>query len=75
MNYTKPKDDDLVMVCDACLRASCWYYEFPCEDAGTAGTTLKTVRELHAQDLEHYEYWSTEKIFEVYGGPTSFRRS
>jgi hypothetical protein len=53
------KDDDIVTVCSACLRACCWQGEFMCDVAVTASTVDKTVRELRAGkhgESEHY-WW------------------
>jgi len=47
MNLT---GNELITVCDKCLRACCWQGEFMCDDARGAGTTEKTVqwlRETH----------------------------
>jgi hypothetical protein len=49
--------DRLVTVCSACLKASCWNYEFVCEEYRTAGTVEKTVGELTALGLEHPDHW------------------
>jgi hypothetical protein len=49
--------DRLVIVCDACLRASCWAGMFMCSRARNAGTTEKTVRELRQLNLEHPDNW------------------
>jgi hypothetical protein len=46
-----------VTVCDACLKASCWQGEFMCDDARSAGTVEKTIKELKELNLEHYSYW------------------
>ena len=51
------EDDRLVTVCAACLKASCWNYEFVCEDYRTANVVEKTVAELRALGLEHPDYW------------------
>lgn len=56
-----------VLVCDACLRACCWYGEFMCDDSRGAGLTILTVAELRKLDREHEEYWSDEKLIEIYG--------
>jgi len=58
-NAPAPGDDEYaVVVCDACLRACCWQGSFMCSAARSAGTTLKTVRELRAgQYGEHEDYW------------------
>ena len=46
-----------VTVCDSCLMASCWQGIFMCEDARTAGTTEKTVKELRELGREHPDYF------------------
>ncbi len=46
-----------VTVCDACLQASCWQGEFMCDNARSAGTVEKTIKELKELNLEHYSYW------------------
>ncbi len=56
-----------VMVCDACLRASCWYGEFMCDDARSAGLTVLTVGDLIKLGSEHEDNWSDEKMMRVYG--------
>ena len=54
------RDDELVTVCSACLTASCWNYEFCCEEYRTAGTVEKTVRELIELDREHPDHWKAK---------------
>jgi hypothetical protein len=50
--------DRKVIVCAACLCASCWQGEFYCEHAKTAGTVEKTVRELFKGNVrEDSGYW------------------
>lgn len=53
--------DELVTVCSACLRASCWNYDFACDDYRTAGTVEKTAAELVAElvalGLEHPDHF------------------
>lgn len=46
-----------VVVCDKCLKATCWQGMFMCDDARTAGTCERTVWELTALNLEHPSYW------------------
>lgn len=46
-----------VTVCAECLQASCWQYEFCCDDYKTAGLVEKTLTQLKALDLESPEYW------------------
>lgn len=54
-------------VCDKCLKASCWHWIFPCDDAFGAGLTRKPVTELIALGREHADYLSVEHI-EKYTG-------
>ena len=56
-----------VMVCDACLCASCWYGFYMCEKAHGAGTTVKTVADLRKLNREHESYWSDEVLMKIYG--------
>lgn len=51
------KDDKKVVVCDACLQASCWRGELMCFESRNAGTIVKTVAELKKLNLEHSDYW------------------
>jgi len=50
----------MVTVCDKCFRASCWQGEFMCDDAVSAGITLKSVKDLIALDREHSDYWKKD---------------
>lgn len=50
-------DNRLVTVCDRCLRASCWWWIFPCDEAVNAGLVEKTVDELRALNREHEDYF------------------
>lgn len=58
---------DTVTVCDKCLKATCWYGLFMCDEARTAGVTHKTRTELAALNREHPSYWTPESI-EKYTG-------
>lgn len=49
-----------VTVCDKCLRACCWQGKIYCEDYKTAGTTVKTVKQLKKLHLEHPSYWENQ---------------
>lgn len=60
-------DTARVLVCDKCLRAACWYGEFMCDDAVSAGIKVMKVADLRKLDREHEEFWSDEKMIEVYG--------
>lgn len=53
--------EQFVMVCAACLRASCWQGEFYCEDYKTADITEKPVSELRELRLESPSYWEGER--------------
>lgn len=58
MRHLKPTDK--VTVCDRCFRACCWQGEFMCDDARSAGTTVRTVAELRERTSgmnEHESYW------------------
>ena len=46
-----------VIVCDKCLRASCWQGVFMCEEANDAGTVEKNPSELRLLELEDPHYW------------------
>lgn len=47
-----------ITVCNACLCASCWQGNFFCEEAKTAGTTTRTVRQLLQGNVrESLEHW------------------
>lgn len=56
-----------VEVCSNCLRASCWYGIFMCDEAINAGTVVKTVDELHALGRENEEYWTDAYLAKMYG--------
>lgn len=62
-----PPNGRVIEVCDKCLRACCWYGEFMCDEARTAGLTYKTVEELKALKREHWNYWSDEYLKRVFG--------
>jgi hypothetical protein len=65
--YTKPKDTDQVLVCDKCLKATCWYGEFMCDDSVSAGLKIMKVGDLRKLGLEHEDYWSDEYLIRIYG--------
>lgn len=50
-------DKKLILVCDKCLRASCWHGFFMCDEAKTAGLVEKTRKELRKLRREHSSYW------------------
>ena len=54
-------DDDLITVCDACLRACCWQGIFMCDKSLKAGTVQKTRKELRTLRLEDPSYFKTDK--------------
>jgi len=56
-----------VLVCGKCLRAACWYGEFMCDNAVTADLKILSVGDLRKIDREHEDFWSDEKMIEVYG--------
>ncbi len=53
--------DDLITVCAECLTACCFQGEFYCDNYWFASTTEKTVSELEELDLEHPDYWETNR--------------
>jgi len=48
-----------VIVCDKCLRASCWR-GFMCEESTSAGLTTRTPAELAELDREHSDYYAKD---------------
>lgn len=60
-------DDVQVTVCDECLRASCWHWDFPCARAYEAGLTTRTVKQLKALNLEHPSYYAAERLNKICG--------
>jgi hypothetical protein len=61
------RSSKLIQVCDKCLTAACWYGEFMCDDARTAGTVAARVGDLRKLNREHPDYWSAKKLTEIYG--------
>ncbi len=57
-------DSNKVVVCDACLQASCWQGEFMCEKSRDAGTIEKTRAELAKLGLEHPHYWVNPRYWD-----------
>lgn len=53
--------DRLITVCASCLRASCWQYEFCCEEYKTAGTVMKPESELRQLNLEHPSWFTVKQ--------------
>ena len=49
-------------VCDACLRAVCWWGIFYCDEYQTAGTTKMKVRDLIKLGREHKSYLTAAMI-------------
>lgn len=49
-------DEEWIVVCDACGRASCWAGEFMCDESENAGTVTKPVRYLLSQRKEHCDH-------------------
>lgn len=58
-----------VIVCDACLKASCWHGEYRCAEADIAGTTTRMVAELDELNREHPDRYSVSRVREVSGLP------
>jgi hypothetical protein len=53
--------DELIQVCDRCMRACCWQGEFMCDYADMAGTVYRTRDQLRAgKHGEHEDYWKTD---------------
>jgi hypothetical protein len=52
------RSDDMITVCDHCMRACCWQGEFMCDGARSAGTVDRTVARLRAgKHGESEDYW------------------
>ena len=68
----KSDDDRLVLVCEKCLQASCWYGEFRCSFPVSADIGLLSVRELKALTLENPYNWTLEKFEKIYGRAIEF---
>lgn len=54
--------EQLIEVCDNCLRACCWQGEFMCDEASdvTTGTVMKTRDELAALAYEDPDWWEND---------------
>ena len=65
-------ENKIIEVCDSCLKASCWYGIFKCDNVRTAGTRLMKVKELKKLNLEAEYYWSDEKMEAEYGEKNPF---
>lgn len=48
--------NELITVCDNCLRASCWHGLFMCDESQHAGTIEKTRKELIGLALENSDH-------------------
>lgn len=64
----KELHEQLVTVCDQCLKASCWQGEFFCDDYQTAGTFEVQVKVLRELAREHCSYWHghIQEVYQVY---------
>ena len=60
-------EDKEIIVCDECKQASCWYGEFMCDRSQFAATRRVMRSDLEKLNLESPDYWSDEKLLEVYG--------
>jgi len=45
-----------------------------CDYADSAGTKLMTVKQLKKLNLEHEDYWSDEKMLQIYGDKNPFSK-
>ena len=52
--------DELIAVCSACKRASCWQGFFYCDEYKTAGTVDLTIKELENLGLEDPSFWKED---------------
>ena len=48
----------MIIVCDRCLKASCFQGIFYCDDYQDAGTTEIPIEELRKMKLESEDYWN-----------------
>lgn len=65
----------LILICDKCYTAACWYGEFMCGHAhghgkNGAGLLAATKQQLAKLGLESSHYWSDDKLREIYGTTT-----
>lgn len=57
------KDDDVIIVCDRCLRSACWRGIFMCDESASASTVERTIAQLRIHQEfgeateEHEDYW------------------
>lgn len=56
-----------IMVCDHCLRASCWHGDEYCQNYRHAGVVMRSESELRSLEREHPDNYSRERLREVYG--------
>jgi hypothetical protein len=54
------KDNVEIIVCDNCMRSSCWQGLLMCDDAINAGATTKKLKELKKLNLESPDYWEKD---------------
>ena len=52
--------EQMVTVCDKCLRACCWQGILMCDDGLTASTIDLPISELKRLSREHPDYWISE---------------
>lgn len=57
-----------ILVCSACLKASCWHGEWRCQKSPDASVTWRTERELDELGREPPSEYSVERIRQVNGG-------
>lgn len=60
-------DPRRILVCDQCLRASCWYGKFMCDRSRAAGLVQMTAGDLAQLRLESADWWSPATLAEQYG--------
>jgi hypothetical protein len=58
-------DRRMITVCRACLRASCWQGQHPCERAAKLTSTRMPARTLRKLLLEAPHYWESEQADRV----------
>lgn len=52
-----------IEVCDACFQASCWQGVFMCYNSYSAGTVVKTIKELKEINTgEHPSWWHKSRV-------------
>lgn len=55
-------------VCSACLKATCWYGLFMCDEARTADVIKMPVSRLQELNREHPDYWTDEAVAQYVTG-------